>query len=243
MAQPGEITTMDICIGMDVTGSMGTWIQASRDTVIDAVKELQELFPNCHFRLSFVAYRDFGDDEPFIIIPFNDDIAYVQTNLLGIVAMGGNDTPEDVAGALEHITNLDWKSQKKLIFIVTDAPAHGTEYHRITMGDRYSEGDPNGRNPCEQMKVLASMGIDFTIFRVTSEIDTMIEKFASVYQKSMFKVLDVEKQMNDSKDEDEVYEYGYSCDRSLSMDLSAPSVSSDIFKKGLVLMATDSLSH
>jgi hypothetical protein len=244
MAQPGEISTMDVCIGMDVTGSMGTWINASRETVIDAVNELRTNFPSCTFRLSFVGYRDFGDEEQFVVIPFTEQIETVQQQIEDIYASGGNDTPEDVAGALEKITGLEWTGQKKLIFFVSDAPPHGTEYHPITMGDRFPEGDPNGRNPMEQMNVLASMGIDFTMFRVTKHVDTMIEKFHQAYQDEKatgkFKVLDVEKQLKELSEYDLsklAYEYDFGLDRSLR------STSSDVFRKGLVLMATDSLSQ
>jgi hypothetical protein len=258
MAQPGEIKTMDVCIGMDVTGSMGTWIHASRDSVIEAVNELRTTFPNCVFRMSFVAYRDFGDEIPFVIIPFTEDVQSVQREISMIKATGGNDTPEDVAGALEHITALDWSSEKKLVFFVADAPPHGTDYHSITMGDRYPEGDPNGRNPKHQMAILGSMGIDFTIFRVTSQIDMMIEAFAESYKDEkatgLFKVLDVEKQLNESDQHPDFSMYKIGDDEGVCLSLGdafydydsnplSPSSTSDMFKKGLVLMATDSLSH
>ena len=201
MSEPGEIKLIDVCFCFDVTGSMGPYIKASVETVMEVFDTLQKMYPICTFRLSFIGYRDFGDDEQFIVIPFTENIKSVRDRISIINACGGNDTPEDVAGALEKISNLDWKGDVKIIYFATDAPAHGTEYHPITMGDRYPRGDPEGRNPKKQVQDLASRGIDFTIFRVTPQIDTMIEQFDIGYKEGaigFFTVLDIEKQLGDT---------------------------------------------
>lgn len=201
MSEPGEIKRIDVCFCFDITGSMGPYVKASVETVLEVFDTLQKMYPNCTFRLSFIGYRDFGDDEQFIVIPFTEDIKSVRDRISIINACGGNDTPEDVAGALEKITHLEWKGDVKIVYFVTDAPAHGTEYHPITMGDRYPRGDPEGRNPKKQVQDLASRGIDFTIFRVTPQIDTMIEQFDIGYKEGaigFFTVLDIEKQLGDT---------------------------------------------
>ena len=100
MSEPGEIKLIDVCFCFDVTGSMGPYIKASVDTVLEVFDTLHTTYPDCTFRLSFIGYRDFGDDEQFIVIPFTEDIKSVRDRMSVINACGGNDAPEDVAGAL-----------------------------------------------------------------------------------------------------------------------------------------------
>jgi hypothetical protein len=261
--QPGEIvqnqtgeskvekTKVDVCICMDVTLSMRSYLYASRETVLEAFDTLRTMHPDCVFRLSFVAYRDFGDKEQLVVFPFTENITSVRDQISTISAYGGEDVPEDVAGALEKVSELDWQGQVKTIFFVADAPAHGTDYHVITMGDRYPRGDPQGRDPKRQMKQFASRGIDFTIFRVTPQIDKMIEQFDVAYkgdgEMGLFTVLDVEKQLAIAPNAYEDDEY---MDRSISMDMYSSSYEScvepknstnNVFKSGLVAMASASV--
>lgn len=248
MSEPGEIKLIDVCFCFDVTGSMGPYIKASVETVLEVFDTLQSMYPTCTFRLSFIGYRDFGDDEQFIVIPFTENIKSVRDRMSVINACGGNDAPEDVAGALDKISNLEWKGDVKIVYFVTDAPAHGTEYHPITMGDRYPRGDPEGRDPKKQVRQLASRGIDFTIFRVTPQIDKMIEQFDAGYKEGaigFFTVLDIEKQLGASM-ASVSYEYEdcEEMDRSLpSLPLSFPEHDSinNIFKLGLIETASASV--
>lgn len=228
--QPGEIKKVnpklvDVCINMDVTGSMSSYIRNARDTVLDAFDTLRRLYSECEFRLAFIGYRDYGDKEQFIVIPFTTDIESVRNEISLIKAFGGDDTPEDVAGSFKKISELNWQGDVKTIFLVTDAPAHGTDYHPITMGDRYPRGDPEGLDPKQQAIVFAQLGIDLTIFRVTPHVDMMIEKFDLAYKDSLavglFTVLDVEKQLNFVSDSEEEHDM----DRCLSDDIDMDSSS------------------
>ena len=244
MSEPGEIKLIDVCFCFDVTGSMGPYIKASVETVLEVFDALQALYPTCTFRLSFIGYRDFGDDEQFIVIPFTENIKSVRDRISVINACGGNDTPEDVAGALDKINKLEWKGDVKIVYFVTDAPAHGTEYHPITMGDRYPRGDPEGRDPKKQVRQLASRGIDFTIFRVTPQIDKMIEQFDAGYKEGVigvFTVLDIEKQLGASMP----YEYDdcEEMDRSISFPVPEHNSINNMFKLGLIETASASVER
>lgn len=37
---------------------------------------------------------------------------------------------------------MDWKAKARYCVIVTDAPAHGIEYHDKELYDEYKNGDP-----------------------------------------------------------------------------------------------------
>ena len=249
--QPGEKVQpklVDVCILMDITGSMNSYIRNARDSVLDAFDALRSMYPNCEFRLSFIGYRDYEDEEQFIVIPFTFDIESVRNKISIIRALGGNDVPEDVAGAFKKTSELDWQGDVKTIFFVTDAPAHGTDYHPITLGDRYPRGDPTGLDPKQQATEFAHQGIDLTLFRVTPQVDMMIEQFYDAYKHSLaiglFTVLDVEKQLNpyqhSSDDDMEMDRCISSFDMGVKHDYSD---SSDIFKKGLIASTSSSLDR
>jgi hypothetical protein len=195
----GEQDNIDVIIVMDCTGSMQNWINVAKDTVIESFSHIQQKYTNSIIRLGLVCYRDFGDKEQFVISPLSENIEDTYKILKEIKAEGGNDESEDVAGALEKTIQLfidsDTYSVKNVLF-VTDSPAHGLRYHHITVGDRFPNGDPYGREPYDQVKQLAFMGVDFTIFRVKSTVNIMIEELQKAFfgTQSIFTVLDVENQ-------------------------------------------------
>ena len=195
---------IDIIIVMDCTGSMQSWINVAKDTVLESFSDIQKHYPDSVIRLGLVCYRDIGDDEQFIVSPLTENIEYIQKVLKEVKALGGgNDEAEDVAGALEKTIELFVDSNSntmKNILFVTDAPAHGLRYHNITVGDRFPNGDPNRKEPYDQVKYLASMGVDLTIFRIKSDINMMIEEFHNAFfeSRSTFTVLDLVNQNSPS---------------------------------------------
>lgn len=202
MSEPGANNNesyVDVIIGMDATGSMGGWINAARDTVLQAFTDLRATYPNAHFRLGLVCYRDYGDNERFVVQPLTSDIATVQNALRNVAAVGGSDTAEDVAGGMYNILaqfrepNPDSADPTRVLLFVADAPAHGARYHTPTVGDRYPKGDPDGRDLFDIVRHLAEMGVDMTLFRINASVDKMIEEVASAYNgtDSTFTLLDI----------------------------------------------------
>lgn len=196
-----NINNIDIAIVMDCTGSMQTWIDAAKDTAIEAFDEIRKQYTYSTIRLGLICYRDIGDDERFIVSPLTENIESIQEVLKNVRAKGGNDTSEDVAGALEKTIDLFKEGSNeynpvRIILLVTDAPAHGLRYHPITVGDRFPNGDPDGKDPYEQVRQLAFMGVDITIFRINDIVNMMIEEFQKAFTgtQSVFTVLDVAKQ-------------------------------------------------
>jgi hypothetical protein len=196
---------VDVVLVMDVTASMQTWINSAKETVLASFAELRDSHPDSAFRLGCVCYRDFprkqyldarfnidhfnniDDNQQYIVVPLSDDIESVQRRFQTMKAVGGDDTAEDVAGGLQHLLELNWNSEEdvaKIILWVCDAPAHGNRYHTNTVDDRFPKGDPNGREPFDQVKELAIRGIDMTIFRVDKSMDKMIDEFSNAYQQA-----------------------------------------------------------
>ena len=89
---------LDLCLLMDCTGSMSSWIDRSK-TQLKAIIDSQKIaHPELKVRVSFVGYRDFGDKPGFEIIDFTEDLEAVKAFIGKISASGGGDTPEDVQG-------------------------------------------------------------------------------------------------------------------------------------------------
>lgn len=64
----------------------------------------------------------------------------------------GKDVPEDVAGGLQHATQLSWKSPIRLCMLIADAPCHGSMYHSCR--DNYPTGCPKGLDPSKLLYTL-----------------------------------------------------------------------------------------
>lgn len=45
---------------MDLTGSMGIWLEEAKKSIKDIIEEITENNPGSKIRLSFVGYRDFN---------------------------------------------------------------------------------------------------------------------------------------------------------------------------------------
>ena len=52
-------------------------------------------------KIGFLGYRDFGDDDQFVVHDMTEKLDLLETLLKNVEAIGGGDEAEDVAGALE----------------------------------------------------------------------------------------------------------------------------------------------
>ncbi len=119
--------TVDVCLVVDATGSMGDELHYLKSEMMDVMMRSQGASPCAKFRFSSVFYRDLGDAYVTKSTPFTDRvddvIAYVNEQSVG----GGGDYPEAVDSALAvAINGLQWSPQAitRILFLVLDAPAH-----------------------------------------------------------------------------------------------------------------------
>ena len=97
-------------------------------------------------RVAFIGYRDIKDSKRFEIIEFTENVHSVRGFISKLVATGGGDAPEDVAGGLDKALKLNWtENSVKSLFLILDAPTHGSDYHNYgNFGDDYPKGSPDG---------------------------------------------------------------------------------------------------
>lgn len=184
-----------ICFVMDCTASMGPWIREAKTKMVELVDRVREEHPNTHIQVGFVGYRDYGDDERMIEIPFQnaqDTMAAIQP----IEAEGGDDCAEDVATGLFRALHMNWQdADVKIVFHIADAPAHGRAFHGARVSDRYPRGDPDGLDPRDSVEKMSFLNVHFTFVKIDECTDTMIEQFHNTYvQGGSFAVIDLRPQ-------------------------------------------------
>lgn len=177
---------------MDCTASMEPWIHQAKTRIASLVDRVCEAHPNTDVRVSFVGYRDYGDDEPLVQIPFQtprDTMSAIRR----VEAIGGDDQAEDVAHALWHTVGQDWSdSDVKIVFHIADAPAHGDAFHTLDVSDRYPRGDPDGLDPRDFVEKLSFLGVQYTFVRIHASTDRMVEQFQKCYvQGGSFNMIDL----------------------------------------------------
>jgi hypothetical protein len=93
-----DAATVDLCILMDCTGSMSSYINAAKTEIGNLVSNINDFYPNIGLRLAFIAYRDHCDGaERLRILSFGEsksDVKTFQTFVGSQIAHGGGDAPE-----------------------------------------------------------------------------------------------------------------------------------------------------
>lgn len=182
---------IDICFVLDCTASMGPWIAEAKQKTVEMVKDVCNAHAGADVRVAFVGYRDYGDAVKLIFIDFRSSEA-AQAAIQRIEADGGDDEAEDVATALFNVLGLNWTGDMKFVIHITDAPAHGTQFHLSTISDRFPSGDPDGRDPRDSIEKFSYLNMNYTFVKISKDTDMMINEFERCYrQGGTFKVLDL----------------------------------------------------
>lgn len=173
---------------------MQSWIDIAKNHIQDMIAETRREFPDTEFRVAFVGYRDYGDTQLNIVIPFLQDLDELRLRISEVEAVGGSDHAEDVANGLLLAHNLfhtvPVDSVRQIVHIA-DAPAHGIQFHASYVTDRFPRGDPDGVDILQCIRDI-SRDIDYTFVKVHSCTNRMIEQFHSVWESNrLFRVLDL----------------------------------------------------
>ena len=86
---------------LDCTGSMGSWIKAAKNEILSIIDFTMNQYFGIEIRVSIIAYRDIQDAERFEIFDFSTDYQSAFQFIEQLVAKGGGDAPEDIAGAFD----------------------------------------------------------------------------------------------------------------------------------------------
>lgn len=157
-AKKNEYPELDLVFLMDCTGSMGSYIQKGRDSIMNIVEKVTAS-EKADVRFAYIAYRDHPpQDRSFItkVHDFTKSTKDMRHNLSLYNAQGGGDGPEAVTEALHEALKLNYrKNAIKIAVIIADAPPHGLG----CSGDGFPDGNPNGYDPVKIAKEMATNGI------------------------------------------------------------------------------------
>eukprot|EP01132_Coremiostelium_polycephalum_P007549 gene7549-9282_t len=176
--------SVQMAILMDCTGSMGPYIDQCKSKIDQLLDLLSKCFFDIILEVSFVGYRDYSDPNRFEIFQFTNNLPDLKKSIQNILAGGGGDTSEDIAGGLLKVLNLDWKNNFiKLLVHVADCPCHGLKYHNIKtpLFDSYLDGDIYGLVPENLITEIRQKGIDYKFVKLTNHTDVMLEIFKEAY--------------------------------------------------------------
>ena len=186
---PAELS-IDLCLVMDLTASMGSWMAASKMHLANILASLKKETQVGKIRVSFLGYRDWEDTGRLVCHDFVD-IGSVEDNLLPLMRhqmpSGGGDMEEDVLIAYHAaLTNITWESDVRIMLHVADAPAHGYG----DRGDRFKDGRcPDQKAPHLSLKetltrLADNKKVDLLFCRVDSygSVNAKMERmFSDVY--------------------------------------------------------------
>ena len=128
---------IDIAFVIDSTGSMSSYIEGAKESILDIIDLTNKRFINSRsdtdlIKFGIVAYRDHPPQENTFVTKlhnFSDsNQAYNFLNTLS--ASGGGDPPEAVLDGLnDAVFNLNWREDsEKIIFLLLDNPGHGIRF-------------------------------------------------------------------------------------------------------------------
>lgn len=164
-----DLNAVDLAFIIDTTGSMGPFIEAARQQLVDAMTKLSTA-ADIRLNVGMVEYEDYCDKEVTRVHPFTSDLKSVQKKLAAMRAGGGGDPPEAVyEGVKAACQVLEWRRHaRRLGILIGDAPPHAfAHWYAEVFGDRRfrSDGDsypkecPSGLDPHRASALCESNGI------------------------------------------------------------------------------------
>ncbi len=175
---------IDIVFCCDTTGSMGSYIEKSKDSVRKVITSVKGTKSGAErsVRFAFVAYRDHPPQDTSYVTkvhPLGEEasiISFIST----VTAAGGGDGPESVLdGLYDSINKIAWrKDSLRYIIHIADAPPHGKEYTGGS-GDGFPDGCPCKIKIEDLAMQIKEKNIRYKLLKIGSYPNTMASVFRS----------------------------------------------------------------
>ena len=117
-------SSCDLLFILDTTISMKEELPIFKEVMDDLILKINKKVNR--LRVGFILYRDYGDEYLNKRIGFTNDLSQVIRFLEDIVVQGGQDIPEALNEAVYEMKGMEFQSDRRVAFIITDAPAHQT---------------------------------------------------------------------------------------------------------------------
>ena len=158
VSQPGS--RMDVVLAIDCTASMGSYISAAKESLLDIATRFEQQYPGLgRLHVGVVAYQDHPPQTSAYITkvhPLSADISAARAFISTLTAYGGGDGPEAVGAALGEIVQCEWRADAtKVAVLVADAPPHGIG----EVGDGFPQGVVGSIDPFVAVDALAASSV------------------------------------------------------------------------------------
>lgn len=160
---------MDLVLVIDITGSMGEYMDSVRAKLIEIVDSLETLTkegPEITIRVGVLGYRDYADGKVTSRLDLTADMAQVRTFLRpesGFTPSGGAGRNEAVCDAIYEACQMAWADHAlRVICLVGDAPPHTSD------DDDIRAMKTKGTTPSSQ---FFAMSFDESVSKIREEIN------------------------------------------------------------------------
>lgn len=173
-----QTSSVDMVFMLDCTGSMGPYINSTKNDINTFARKICELHHQINLRLAFVGYRDHCDGSNRLsVLRFTKSVDDFTSFVSSQSATGGGDSAEDVAGGLNVVKGLEWESQTRIVYHICDAPCHGSHYHTSAIDDNNMNGDPNGLDIAVILRELQMKNVQYYFGKINDHTNLMIQRF------------------------------------------------------------------
>lgn len=178
---PEDQNNIDLCFIIDCTSGMLPYITMLSSKLVDIYEKIKYKSQKGKVRIAVVAYRDIKDKNRFEVLSFTDSIQDVSKFLGNLKDQGGNDIPDDVNGGLQKsLFEIEWKSNTKVLYHITDAPAHGYMFH--DQKDDHPYGHESDKDWKLIFRRLKDLKVSYTLFDIEGKNEKMFEKFKEIFE-------------------------------------------------------------
>jgi Mg-chelatase subunit ChlD len=174
-----KLNQVDLAFVVDTTGSMGPFITAARQQMLDMLQALKSHAQiEIDLRVGVVEYRDHPPQEESFVFrmhPFVGRLQRAQETIDQLQPQGGGDAPEAVYDGLHAACDrLSWRSHsRRIALLIGDAPPHGF----LPRGDTFRDGCPLGLTMDSTTARLEQKGIVLYALGLTQHVR---ESFATL---------------------------------------------------------------
>ena len=167
-----EKTSLDLLFIMDLTGSMGPYIEQVKQNIINIMNRIPMECPGININLGYIGYRDVSDiaSNYIVNIDFSQNYQQIQNKIKNVKAW-----------AIEKAIEKNWKSDARYSILVADAPCHGTKYHIDIMEDDFPNGVPGRKNIEILINELARKNVSLYCMEITVFTEIMYKIFGDIY--------------------------------------------------------------
>ena len=122
------MNTVDLLFIVDVTSSMGSFINDAKQRMKSILENLKSEF-KIDLQVGLSLYRDHPSEEPTFVTAVCDlmEVEKIQEKISKIHVSGGGDFPEAVFdGIIDGISSMSWRDgSRRIAFLIGDAPPQG----------------------------------------------------------------------------------------------------------------------